>query len=95
MKKFKRIFTGVCFCMLVINGYAQLKVAQIFSDNMVLQRNEPINIWGWSDPGDKISVDFNKSSKEMMADKDGAWKVSFESLPAGGPYSISIQSKDN
>lgn len=32
-------------------------IAQIFNDNMVLQRGNPDTIWGWSDPGDTVRVD--------------------------------------
>lgn len=92
MKELKKITTAVCFCLLAINGYAQLKVAQIFSDDMVLQRNEPITIWGWNTPGARMEVHFNNTSEKVSTDKDGSWEVAFEALPASGPYSISVKS---
>jgi len=35
-----------------------LKLHNIFSSDMVLQRGKPIVIWGWGKPGDKVSVKF-------------------------------------
>ena len=67
-----------------------LQVSKLFSDNMVLQRNQPIPIWGWADDDATIILFFNKK-KYTAKVQDGAWKFSLPALPAGGTHQIKIQ----
>ena len=46
-----------------------LKVAAIFGDNMVLQQEQPVPVWGWSAPGAEVTVKFSGRSKSTQADK--------------------------
>ena len=60
-----------------------LKTHRIFSENMVLQRDKPITIWGWTEPGQKVSVEFGKAKAETTAnDDDGRWEVTFPAREA-------------
>ena len=55
---------------------AEIKVASVLGDNMVLQRNSEVKIWGASSPGEKISVksDWDKSVS-TITDNNGRWMV--------------------
>ncbi len=55
--------------------YANVKMPKIFGDNMVLQRNKTIPVWGWADANEKISVQFNHQTKTIKADKSGKWMI--------------------
>ena len=56
----------------------KLKVHGIFSSNMVLQRGKPIKVWGWAEPGDKVSVQFGEEEAEpVAAAENGEWAVTF------------------
>jgi sialate O-acetylesterase len=58
---------------------------------MVLQQLSTVPIWGKDKPGTSIIVKPSWGSKvSVKADKDGLWKVQFDTPKAGGPYSISI-----
>ena len=52
-------------------------VSGAFSSNMVLQRNEPISVWGWADEGNMITGVFAGSAQSVVAGADGAWKLTF------------------
>jgi sialate O-acetylesterase len=65
-------------------------VSTIFGDNMVLQRNKEDRIWGWSDPGDKITVQIGETTASAVAGPDRRWQVSFQAPPTGGPYTAKI-----
>lgn len=67
---------------------ANITLPRIFGSNMVLQRNKPINVWGWADPGEKITLQFNKQVKKTKAGKDGSWKIVLDQEVAGGPYQL-------
>jgi sialate O-acetylesterase len=61
---------------------------------MVLQRNKPINIWGWADAGEKVTVQFNKQSASAKADKNGKWFIALKPEAAGGPYQLTIKGRN-
>jgi len=65
-------------------------VSTIFGDNMVLQRGKPDAIWGWSDPGDTIRVQFEKETATAIAGPNRRWQVKIQPPPAGGPYTVTI-----
>lgn len=61
---------------------ADLKLSSLFQDHMVLQRERPIKVWGWSDAGDKVTVSFAGLTKRATAGKDGKWMVTLAELKA-------------
>ena len=74
---------------------ADLKLAAIFGDNMVLQQQQRVPIWGWSTPGAAVTVRFSGQSKSTHADADGKWLVKLAKLKASaGPQSLVIESGD-
>ena len=48
---------------------------------MVLQRDQPVPIWGWSEPGDPIAVEFGGQKQTATADSDGKWRVTLDPMP--------------
>ena len=60
---------------------ADVTMPTIFSDNMVLQRDSKVNVWGWADEGENVTVSF-KGQKRSSAAKDGKWMVTFDAMPA-------------
>ncbi len=70
---------------------ADVKLPQIISNHMVLQRNEPLRIWGWADAKEKVTVEFNNQKKSVRADSDGNWSVTLDPMTAGGPFIMTIK----
>lgn len=67
----------------------ELKLASIFSDNMVLQRNKNINIWGTSSKSNMVSIKFNEKVIDTKV-INNEWRIILPSMGAGGPYSMEI-----
>jgi sialate O-acetylesterase len=65
-------------------------VSPIFGDNMVLQRGKANTIWGWSDPGDSLTVQVADKSATGAAGTDGRWEVKIDPPATGGPYTMKI-----
>ncbi|MGH9528512.1 MAG: sialate O-acetylesterase [Terriglobales bacterium] len=63
----------------------------LFSDHMVLQRGSEIHIWGKADPSEKIAVSIAGRSGTATTDATGRWSVQLPGLPAGGPFTLTIQ----
>lgn len=57
---------------------------------MVLQRNQPLKIWGWATPGEKVTVNFIKKNYNAVTGADGKWLIMLKPIPAGGPYNMTI-----
>jgi sialate O-acetylesterase len=74
--------------------YGGLKLPQLFTDNMVLQRKQPIPIYGKADAGERIEVTFNNESLSATTDVYGQWKVVFPAMQHGGPYELIVKQKD-
>ncbi len=70
-------------------------VSPIFGDDMVLQRNKTDNIWGWSEPGDKIRVEIGDQSATAVTGTDKRWQVEIQAPPAGGPYTVKIMGRQS
>ena len=72
-----------------------LCVHNLFQSDMVLQRDKPIPIWGWANPGEKVSVSFAGQTKEAKADKDRAWKITLPAMEANAEaQTLTVNGKD-
>lgn len=70
---------------------AQLQVAKIFSDNMVLQREQPIHLWGKAIPGKLVTVSFGNDKSTVTVRNDSGWAVTFKAQKANTqPQSVLI-----
>lgn len=84
------------FFVLLISGttsFAQVKLARLFSDHVVLQRQKPIPVWGWATPQEKVTVTLGGQTLAATADTSGKWIVRFAPLEAGGPYQMTATAK--
>ena len=87
----KKIVLLSIFISLSISIFSQLRLANIFGDGMVLQRNDSINIWGWSKPEDEVSVFLQGDEYNTISNKDGKWLVQTRHYSAGGPFNLKVK----
>lgn len=92
---FLSLFSLLLSLIFVYESSAQIKLPSIFSDNMVLQRDIKIPVWGTSDAGEKILVQIGKKKNKTIADENGKWRVDISPFKAGGPYELKITGKDS
>ncbi len=84
-------FKLISFLLLLVScndSQAQFKPAKIFGEHMVLQRNEPIKIWGTGTPDKKMVATFNGSAYQVVIDASGFWEFEIPAQKAGGPYKM-------
>lgn len=62
----------------------------LFSDDMILQRDVPAPVWGWTKPGERVSVSLNGQKATAVADEQGKWLARIGPFPAGGPYTMVV-----
>ncbi|PTY02553.1 hypothetical protein DB346_08375 [Verrucomicrobia bacterium LW23] len=61
---------------------APARLADIFSDGSILQRQMPVPVFGWAEPGTKVEVSFAGQSVAATADAQGYWKAQLAPLEA-------------
>lgn len=91
----KGVLVIVFVCLLAArSGVAQIRLPQLVSDSMVLQRDSPLQIWGWASPGEKVKITLNGKSNAAITNKEGKWMIKLPAMPAGGPYQMKLQGKN-
>ncbi len=83
MKKF-------LFLLLSFSAFSDVKLPTLVSNGMVLQRDIPVKIWGWANPGEKVTVNFKGKKIRAIADSKGSWFTMLPATSAGGPYEIKV-----
>ena len=78
----------------ITQDFGGLNLAPIFTDNMILQRNQPIVIYGNANGGSKVEVTFNNQKEVVTANEYGSWKAVFPSMKSGGTHQITISSDE-
>lgn len=74
---------------------AQVKLARVFGDHMVLQRGVEVPVWGTATPGKIIIVEINGLHSEAVTGKDGKWMSFLPKFNAGGPFEMQISGDGN
>jgi sialate O-acetylesterase len=91
MKKLLSLFTSILFLHTATN--AQVKLASLFTNNMVLQQQSNVPIWGWDKAGSnvRVSTSWNKKSYKTTVNANGKWIVKIATPVYGGPYSVTVK----
>lgn len=91
----KTILLAILLAGFLSFTYAGIRLPSVISDNMVLQRNSQARIWGKGDTNStlKITTGWNEKEYIVSVDKDGKWEMFVETTEAGGPYTVTIESK--
>lgn len=76
--------------MIVTASKAEVQLPNMFSDHAVLQRGQPVHIWGWAAPGERVTVGLHAQKRDTVANEIGAWEVSLMPEGAGGPYTLAV-----
>lgn len=74
---------------------AMIKVSGVFADNMVIQRDAPVKVWGWGDKGETVTVIFNGQNQRTRTNNDGYWELQLKEMSFGGPYEMTVSGKSN
>jgi sialate O-acetylesterase len=81
---------------LTSEGAAHVRLSNLFGDHMVLQRDQPVPVWGTAEPGEKVTVEFAGQKKTAMADSAGTWRVLLDPMPASSkPRKMTVSSTRN
>lgn len=72
---------------------AQPLLHPLFSDHAVLQRGQPIPVWGTASPGERVTVTLGTARRTATAGRDGRWQVELPAMEVGGPLTLTASGR--
>ena len=69
---------------------AEVSVPHLLSNHMVVQRSQPVHVWGRGAVGEHVVVSFRQAQQATVADELGNWSVTLPPGLAGGPFTMEI-----
>lgn len=91
LKKYITIVLCLGFLVFTLKSRAEVVLPKILGNNMVLQRDKPVAIWGTAGAGENITVKFNGQTKKTMPDASGKWQVMLDPMEASAiPQTLEI-----
>lgn len=84
------LWLGLLVSILLPAMAAPIKLSGLFSDHMVIQAGEPVLVYGTATPGEPIGVRVGERKTVAIANEKGEWLATLGSVPAGGPYELSV-----
>lgn len=82
----------VVLSMIASSASAEVKLPALFTDHMVVQRDQTLKVWGWADPSESVVVSIGNSKATAVADATGKWHLELPPMPANkSPSSLIIQ----
>ncbi|MBL8994513.1 MAG: hypothetical protein JNM63_14305, partial [Spirochaetia bacterium] len=89
-----RLFLFSLLCVPVFAN-AEIRLHKLFTDNMVIQRNLPVRIFGWADAGQEVVVEFGGETRTAKSDEKGFWKAELKAMGANAKgQTLRVTSKD-
>jgi sialate O-acetylesterase len=88
----KKITMFLLLTVFAGSGYihSAIRLPAIIGDNMVLQNNVKLPVWGWATAGSTITVEFKNKQYTTVTKTNGKWLVTLNATQAGGPYQMSL-----
>ena len=85
------------FLWIVISttGICEIVMPKIFSNHMVLQRDQPITLWGLGTPLELISIHLGPLMEQVKVGKNGKWTVDLDPMSVGGPYILTVKGRES
>jgi len=93
MTRLYLIFAATVFS-LSVSAFADVRLPNLFSDNMVVQCDKTIRVWGWAEPGENVKVLLSGNTVKTTADANGDWKVELPAMKPGGPHELTVTGKN-
>lgn len=94
--------TNICLSLLLNAGllivsalisvkvHASVTLPSLISDNMVLQQNVPVHIWGRASVGEQVTVTLLNQKKMVPADESGKWELWLDPLKSDAVVSMTV-----
>ena len=75
-------------------SFADVKLPSLISDNMVLQQQSHVKIWGWADRNESVEVSIQDQEKRICADKNGRWEITLDPMHSESSTEMTIKGRN-
>ncbi len=91
----KKILMISVVAFALMSAQAKVRLPHVLGDNMILQQNSEARLWGWAEPGKKVTVttSWSNDAYTVKADREGQWMVKVKT-PAASYQPLSITFSD-
>jgi len=95
-KLFFTLMPALCLALLFSSAsQADIRLPKLISDHLVLQRDQPLPLWGYAAPGEQVTVRLNNTAAgTATADQNGRWQLTLPPQQAGGPHLLEFQGQN-
>lgn len=84
----------LCMGLCTLPLYGAVRLPSLFANHMVIQRNQPVHVWGFAAPGELVTVTFRGEERSAAADSLGRWSVAMTPGAAGGPFVLTVRASN-
>lgn len=95
IKRASYLFSTLIFLTASSFSIAAIELPHLITEGMVVQRGEPIPVWGWAKANSEITLTFAGQKQIARTNNKGVWETSFTALSAGGPYTLEVTGDDS
>ncbi|MDE5735402.1 MAG: hypothetical protein K2H83_09750 [Duncaniella sp.] len=90
MKRLLPAIVAMSAAMAPASAIAEVRLPSVLSEGVILQRDQPVVIWGKADPGENVRVRLAGRDGSATAASDSTWSVTLKPIKAGGPYTLEV-----
>ncbi len=88
------VLVAVGAVLAAVSARADVRLPSVLGDHMVLQQGTSTPIWGWADPGERVTVTLGTCKATATACEKGKWKVELGPMEPGGPHQVIVQGEN-
>jgi sialate O-acetylesterase len=92
----KKCFAIAVVLFLTLALKANIRLPNVINNNMVLQQQSAVKLWGWAGPAEKIFIttSWDNKTDSTVTTRDAAWTLNVKTPAAGGPYTITFKGQN-
>ncbi|MEJ6982046.1 sialate O-acetylesterase [Pedobacter sp. P351] len=87
----KKHFSLALIMLFGFTTKANVTLPALISDNMVIQQNSPVHIWGKALPGEKVTITISNQNLITTPDSKGKWQTWLMPMKAAGPVTMTVR----
>ena len=76
------------------SGWADVRLPKIFTDDMMLQRDRAVRVWGWADVGETVTVSLLGKTATSKTGENGEWSVELPAIKQGESLELTVTGKN-
>jgi sialate O-acetylesterase len=90
----RALVSFILVALVAVPATADVRLARIFTDDMMVQRDRPVRVWGWAEPGEQVEVTLDGKAAATKADDKGRWQVELPAIKEGENLELAVAGRN-